>query len=66
MTTLKNHIMMNPVSAGRFRLPNVLVRRGITKSFSGRVLIVRRKYHDESFGFRKAREFIIPDCAYNI
>ncbi len=25
-------------------------------------LITRRKYHDESFGFRKRQEYVFPDC----
>lgn len=53
---------MNPIfnsAAGRVHLPNALAR--VTQRSSGRVLIVRRKYHDESFGFRKARQFTIPD-----
>ncbi|KAG1879848.1 thiamine diphosphate-binding protein [Suillus subluteus] len=52
---------MYSVSAGRVHLPtrNALAR--VTQRSSGRVLVVRRKYHDESFGFRKARDFTIPD-----
>jgi hypothetical protein len=23
-----------------------------------------RQYHDESFGFRKPRDFVLPDCAF--
>ncbi|KAG1718674.1 thiamine diphosphate-binding protein [Suillus paluster] len=47
---------MNSISAG-----HVHALAHVMKRSSGRVLIVRRKYHDESFGFRKAREFTIPD-----
>ncbi|KAG2368119.1 dehydrogenase E1 and transketolase domain-containing protein 1 [Suillus spraguei] len=52
---------MNSISAGRVHIPtrNVLAR--VTQRSNGRVFIVYRKYHDESFGFRKARDFTIPD-----
>ena len=25
-------------------------------------LVPRRGYHDESFGFRKPRQYVFPDC----
>ncbi|KAG1729579.1 thiamine diphosphate-binding protein [Suillus lakei] len=50
---------MKPIAAGRVHLPNTLAR--VTRRSSGRVLVVCRKYHDESFGFRKARKFTISD-----
>ena len=28
----------------------------------GRVVVLRRRYHDESYGFRRVREFTMPDC----
>jgi len=56
----KQRSRMGPISAGRIRLPSVLSR--VAKDSGNRVLIVRRKYHDESFGFRKPRDFTIADC----
>ncbi|KAG1828499.1 thiamine diphosphate-binding protein [Suillus variegatus] len=52
---------MKSISAGRVHLPTRNVLACLTQRSSGRVLVVRRKYHDESFGFRKARDFTIPD-----
>ena len=39
--------------------------RSLAKQLSplgGRVVALRRAYHDESFGFRKPRQFAMPDC----
>jgi hypothetical protein len=30
--------------------------------FTSQLYLGLRAYHDESFGFRKAREFELPDC----
>ncbi|KAI5981244.1 dehydrogenase E1 and transketolase domain-containing protein 1 [Pisolithus albus] len=36
-------------------------RRQTAAASEGRVIALRRAYHDESFGFRKPRQFIMPD-----
>lgn len=51
---------MSPIFAGGIRFPSALTR------VSGNRVVIVRKYHDESFGFRKPREFTIADCAYTV
>ena len=41
-----------------------IVRAGPQGLQRSRVLLFSRKYHDDSFGSRKAREFVLPDCEY--
>ena len=42
----------------------LLGRLGTTSSgrAEGKVVVLRRRYHDESYGFRRVREFTMPDC----
>ena len=41
----------------------LLTRLGsVNLSTEGKVVVLRRRYHDESYGFRRVREFTMPDC----
>lgn len=53
------HVRASDASIGRllWRLGSVS-----PNTVEGKVVVLRRRYHDESYGFRRVREFTMPDC----
>ena len=47
-------------------IPHARAWRTLSSPHSRVVLLTRREYHDESFGFRKPREYVFPDCVLHL